>query len=57
MLSSATNIFLFTDLFANGEAATSKPKKTKTGVKKKSKKPSEPKDYSMFDPDAPSIFD
>ena len=44
------------DLFAEGEEATAKPKKTKTGGKKKSKKPSEPKDYSMFDPDAPSIF-
>ena len=47
-----------TDLFATDEAASSKPKKSKTGTKKKSKKAtSEPKDYSMFDADAPSIFD
>ena len=46
------------DLFAANEAASSKPKKSKTGTKKKSKKTtSEPKDYSMFDADAPSIFD
>ena len=47
-----------TDLFATDGAASSKPKKSKTGTKKKSKKAtSEPKDYSMFDADAPSIFD
>ena len=46
------------DLFATDEATSSKPKKSKTGTKKKSKKTSsEPKDYSMFDADAPSIFD
>ena len=45
------------DLFAEGGEAASKPKKSKAGTKKKSKKSSEPKNYSMFDADAPSIFD
>jgi len=36
--------------------ASPKPKKTKT-VKKAKKKSTTPKDYSMFDTDAPSIFD
>ena len=35
---------------------TESVKKTKA-IKKKAKKKSEPKDYSMFDADAPSIFD
>ena len=47
--------FPCTDLFAE-DKTTSKPKKMKSGAKKKTKKSSEPKDYSMFDPDAPSIF-
>ena len=38
-----------------GETAES-IKKAKA-IKKKAKKKSEPKDYSMFDTDAPSIFD
>ena len=42
---------LFIDLFAEED---SKPKTTKT--KKKTKK-SEPKDLSMFDDNAPSIFE
>ena len=36
---------------------TAKSIKKAKAIKKKAKKKTEPKDYSMFDTDAPSIFD
>ena len=50
-----TTVPVATDLFGEDDAA--KPKKTTKAKKKTSKKSQEPKDLSMFDDNAPSIFD
>ena len=46
-------LYIVDSLFGETADNTRKAK----AMKKKAKKKSEPKDYSMFDTDAPSIFD